>query len=101
MSQDNLHLHLTLCLVNLSLPACRSLKEKRGRLAPLLAALRRRFELAAAEVGAQDAWTTSTVACAALSTDAVHNQQVLQAALHWIETHNLDVEVTSTAFEER
>jgi uncharacterized protein YlxP (DUF503 family) len=101
MSQDGLRLHLTLCVLNLSLPGCRSLKEKRGRLAPLLAALRRRFELAAAEVGAQDAWTTSIVACATLSTDAAHNQQVLQAALRWIETHNLDLEVTSTTFEER
>ncbi len=101
MSQDSLRLHLTLCILNLSLPACRSLKEKRGRLAPLLAALRRRFELAAAEVGALDAWTTSVVACATLSTDAAHNQQVLQAALRWIETHTPDVDVTSTSIEER
>jgi uncharacterized protein YlxP (DUF503 family) len=66
-----------------------------------LAALRRRFELAAAEVGAQDAWTSSVVACVALSTDAAHNQAVLQTALRWIESHNLEVEVTSTSIEER
>jgi len=100
MSQTH-RMHLTVCVLTLALPACRSLKEKRGRLAPLLAALRHRFELAAAEVGAQDAWASSIVACVAVSTDAAHNQQVLQAALSWIESHNADVEVTSTSIEDR
>jgi len=100
MSQTH-PVHLTVCILTLTLPACRSLKEKRGRLAPLLAALRRRFELAAAEVGALDAWASSIVACAAVSTDAAHNQRVLQAALSWIETHIADVELTSSSIEER
>jgi hypothetical protein len=94
-------LHLTLCTLHLQLPGCRSLKEKRGRLAPLLTGLRRRFELAAAEVDAQDMWATSVVACAVVSTDATHNQRVLQAALEWIQSHQTDVEVYSTSVEER
>ncbi len=101
MNQDSLRLHLTLCVLNLALPGCRSLKEKRGRLSPLLAALHRRFELAAAEVGAQDAWTASVVACVALSSDSAHNHTVLEAALRWIESHHSDVEVISTHIEER
>ncbi|OGO48124.1 MAG: hypothetical protein A2Z30_00865 [Chloroflexi bacterium RBG_16_64_43] len=94
-------MHLTLCTLTLQLPGCRSLKEKRGRLAPLLAGLRRKFELAAAEVGAQDAWATSVVACAVVSTDVTHNQRVLQAALEWISSHQTDVELSMTSVEER
>lgn len=94
-------LHLTLATLYLQLPGCRSLKEKRGRLAPLLAGLRRKFALAAAEVDAQDTWQSSVVACAAISTDATHNQRVLQAALEWIQSHQTDVEVNSTTVEER
>jgi uncharacterized protein YlxP (DUF503 family) len=94
-------LHLTLATLYLQLPGCRSLKEKRGRLAPLLAGLRRKFALAAAEVDAQDAWSSSVVACAVVSTDVTHNQRVLQAALEWIQSHQTDVEVSSTTVEER
>lgn len=97
----DISLHLTLCTLNLHLPGCRSLKEKRGRLAPLLAGLRRKFELAAAEVGAQDVWASSIVACAVVSTDATHNQRVLQAALEWVSSHQTEVEVSSTSVEER
>ncbi|HLC33436.1 MAG TPA: DUF503 domain-containing protein [Anaerolineales bacterium] len=94
-------LHLTLCTLHIQLPGCRSLKEKRGRLAPLLAGLRRRFELAAAEVDAQDAWASAVVACVVVSTDATHNQRVLQAALEWIRSHQTDIEVSSTSVEDR
>nr|MBI2904893.1 DUF503 domain-containing protein [Chloroflexota bacterium] len=42
------------CTVRLHLPGVRSLKEKRGRLRPLLARLPKEFNLAAAETGLQD-----------------------------------------------
>jgi Uncharacterized protein conserved in bacteria len=41
---------------DLHLPGCHSLKEKRGTLKPLTAALRQRLNVSVAETGHQDLW---------------------------------------------
>jgi uncharacterized protein YlxP (DUF503 family) len=85
--------------VYLQLPGCASLKEKRGRLKPLLARLQRQFNLSAAEMDHLDAWDQATIACALVGNDAAHVQRSLQQAAHWIETSWLDVEVVSDEIE--
>ena len=64
--------------INLSITGCRSLKEKRSRIQPILHRLHREFNLSVAEMELQDKWNTSAIACAVISNDAVHCQQVLQ-----------------------
>lgn len=71
--------------LHLHLPGCRSLKEKRRRLKPLLHRLRQEFNLAVAEVGAQDAWQSAWVACATVSSDGGHVEQILQQVVSWVE----------------
>ncbi len=87
--------------MELGIPGCRSLKEKRGRLQPLLARLKTEFGLAVAEVARQDAHGCAVIACVVVSTDPAHNDRVLQSALHWIETHRPDLEIRSTQMEVR
>jgi uncharacterized protein len=70
--------------VHLRLPACSSLKEKRGRIKPLLARLRREFNLSVAEMELQDTWQEAVLACAMLGNDAAHLQSALQTVLRWI-----------------
>ena len=50
----------------LHLPGCHSLKEKRGTLKPLTAALRQRLNVSVAETGNQDLWQRAEIACAAV-----------------------------------
>ena len=85
--------------LHLRLPACTSLKEKRGRLKPLLARLHREFNLSTAEMGLQDAWTETIIACAMLGNDAAHLQSALETVLKWVEAHWSDGDVLDSKME--
>jgi uncharacterized protein YlxP (DUF503 family) len=94
-------MHITACILDLSVPGSRSLKEKRGRIQPLLAKLRSQFGLAAAEIARQDSRDGATLACVAVSTDRAHNERVLQRAVRWIEEYRPDLEIRTVQFEPR
>ena len=55
-----------------------SLKEKRGVVRPIVAELRRRFEVAAAETGAADLHRRAEIAVAVVSSTHGHAVQVLE-----------------------
>src|SRR4051794_37493868 len=56
-----------------------SLKEKRSVVRPIVAELRRRFEVAAAEAGQLDLHRRATVGVAVVAADAAHCRDVLDA----------------------
>jgi len=64
-------------VVRLRLRQCRSLKEKRAVIKPILEGSRRRFGVAAAEVSGQDLWQSATLCMAAVSSSAAHAEEVL------------------------
>jgi uncharacterized protein YlxP (DUF503 family) len=72
----NIHLHLT---------SCSSLKEKRGRIKPLIARLHREFNISVAEMGLQDKWQEAIIVCAMVNSDAAHLQRSLQTVAKWVE----------------
>jgi uncharacterized protein len=90
---------LGLLMIQLHIPGCTSLKEKRSRLKPLLARLHREFNVSVAEVEHQDAWQEAGIACALVSSDAAHTQRALQRIVHWIETDWPDVDVENDTLE--
>ena len=57
----------------------RSLKQKRGVIRPVLAEVRRRFEVTVSEVGDQDLYRRARLGVAAVSGDAAHVREVLEA----------------------
>jgi uncharacterized protein YlxP (DUF503 family) len=73
------------------LPGCASLKEKRSRLKPLLARLHREFNVSAAEIERNDAWQEAVIACALVSNDHAHTQRALRQVARWVETNWPDV----------
>lgn len=85
--------------LHLRLPGCRSLKEKRGRLQPLLHRLHREFNVSTAEMDLQDKWQESVIACGMVGNDRVHLEQSLQAVRRWVEAHWPDGEVLDDALE--
>jgi uncharacterized protein YlxP (DUF503 family) len=86
-------MHVGTLTVELHLPGCDSLKQKRSRLKPLLARLHREFNISAAEVGHNDHHRAALIACAIISNDAKHVQRVLEKIPDWIERHRPDMQV--------
>jgi len=94
-------MHITACVLELEIPGSKSLKEKRGRIRPLLSKLNSQFGLAAAEIARLDSRDGATVACVVVSTDPAHNERVLQSVLRWIETNRPDLEIRDAQIEPR
>lgn len=88
-----------LCTIELHLPGCKSLKEKRGMLKPLLARLHREFNVSAAEVDLHDVWQSSAVAVAVVSTANAHAERTLDSIVRWIENNRPDLEVVAEQME--
>lgn len=85
--------------IHLRLPACASLKEKRGRIKPLMARLRREFNVSVAEMDLQDKWSETVIACAMLNSDAVTLRQSLQSVAKWVEGNWTDGDVIEQKIE--
>jgi hypothetical protein len=85
--------------IHLHLPACTSLKEKRGRIKPLLARLHREFNVSVAEMDLQDTWQEAIIACAMINSDAAFLQRSLQQVTRWVESNWPDGEVIDQKIE--
>jgi uncharacterized protein YlxP (DUF503 family) len=70
---------------DLHLPACHSLKEKRGVLKPLTVGLRKALNVSVAETGHQDLWQRAEIACAAVGSARSVVDETLRAADRLIE----------------
>ncbi|MCG2785465.1 MAG: DUF503 domain-containing protein [Anaerolineae bacterium] len=78
---------------HLHLPGCASLKEKRGSIKPLISRLHREFNVSVAEVGLNDKWSESLIACAMIGNDAAFLQAALETVRRWVEAHWRDGDV--------
>ncbi|MFZ5879050.1 MAG: DUF503 domain-containing protein [Chloroflexota bacterium] len=84
---------------HLHLPACFSLKDKRGRIKPLMARLRREFNVSVAEMALQDKWGEAVIACAAINSDKIVLEQTLQSVAKWVEANWTDGDVWDARIE--
>jgi uncharacterized protein YlxP (DUF503 family) len=87
--------------IELHLPDCHSLKDKRAAVKPIVEGARRRFAVAAAEVDHQDRWQRAGLGVAAVGSSETHVEavldnverfvwsfpevEVLGCARHWLE----------------
>jgi uncharacterized protein len=85
--------------LHLQLFGCASLKEKRGRLKPLLARLHRQFNISVAEMDLQDKWQETVIACGMVGNERAHLERCLQTILHWVESNWPDVQVMDEKIE--
>ncbi len=88
-----------LLTLHLHIPGCKSLKEKRSRLKPLLARLHKEFNISVAEMDAHDVWQSAVIACAVVSNDKAQTQRTLQKIADWVEEKWQDVTITDEEFE--
>ncbi|MEV7603983.1 DUF503 domain-containing protein [Paenarthrobacter sp. NPDC089322] len=61
-----------------------SLKEKRSIVRPLVAELKRRFDVSAAETGLQDQYRRTMIGAALVATDHTHLREVLDAVERFV-----------------
>lgn len=94
-------LALGLLTLEILLPGCTSLKEKRGRLKPLLTRLHRQFDISTAEIDHLDAWQSAVVACSLVSNDPNQTRRALQQVVHWVEENWPDVTLVEEQIELR
>ena len=73
------------CSWDLSLPECRSLKDKRRVVKPLKDRIRGRFNVSVAETAYQDVWTRAQLSVALVTTDGPSVDAVLDKLDHFIE----------------
>ena len=66
-----------LCTIELRIPACRSLKEKRHVIKTLTAGLRSKFNVAVAEVDHHDLWQRATLGVSTVSGEGYHLRKVM------------------------
>jgi len=85
--------------IHLHLPACASLKEKRGRIKPLMARLHREFNVSVAEMDLQDKWQEAVIACAMVGNDAAQLQRSMQSVAKWVEVNWEDGQVIDEKIE--
>jgi hypothetical protein len=81
------------------LPGCASLKEKRGKIKPILSRLQREFNVATAELDLQDVWQSAVIGCVTLSSDAVQNQRLLQQVVDFTERNWPDLPLVDQRIE--
>lgn len=66
-----------LCTIELRIPACRSLKEKRHVIKGLTSDLRSKFNVAVAEVDHQDLWQRATLGVSTIAGEGYHLRRVM------------------------
>jgi uncharacterized protein YlxP (DUF503 family) len=84
--------------LDLRIPACGSLKEKRHVLKTLSSGIRSTFEVAVAETGYQDKWQRAELGVAAVAAEGYH----LKTGMHsverfverWAEVEIIDTDLT-------
>ncbi|HET7009563.1 MAG TPA: DUF503 domain-containing protein [Anaerolineales bacterium] len=94
-------MHIAALSIELRLPGCRTLKDKRSALKSLLAAIHREFNVSAAELDHLDDIHSSVIACAAVSNDPAHVQRVLGRIPGWVEDRRPDLQVIDSALSMR
>jgi len=85
--------------IHLHLPACTSLKEKRGRIKPLIARLHREFNVSVAEMDLQDQWQEAIIACAMVGNERGYVESALQNVAKWVEGNWTDGDVIEQRVE--
>ncbi|HSR48455.1 MAG TPA: DUF503 domain-containing protein [Anaerolineales bacterium] len=93
--------HVAVISIELDLPACHTLKEKRGTLKSLIAALHDEFHCSVAEIDQLDTPRVAVLACAAVSNDGRHAHKVVQKIPGWIERRRPDLTVIDFAIDLR
>jgi uncharacterized protein len=78
--------------IRIRIPENMDLKGKRMVLRSIIAQLRNKFNVSAAEVGDNDLWQLATIAVCTVSNDQRFTNEVLSKAVNFVENSKFDIE---------
>ena len=78
--------------IHLRIPENMDLKGKRMVIKSIIAQLRNKFNVSAAEVAANDLWQIATIAVCAVSNEQRFTNEVLSKAVNFVENGKFDIE---------
>ena len=81
------------CCMTFRLSGNNSLKGKRHVSRSLITKLRQKFNLSVAEVDAIDVHQTLVIGMACVSKDAFYAENLIDAAVRWVEVQHIDAEL--------
>ena len=90
---------LSTITIHFHIPGCSSLKEKRGRIKPLIARLHREFNVSVAEMDLNDHWQEAVIVCAMVGNDAAQLQRSLQSVAKWVGANWEDGQIVDEKIE--
>lgn len=90
---------LAILTFHLRLPTCKSLKEKRGQIKPLISRLHREFNISVAEIDLNDKWQEAVIGCVMISNDHAFLQSALGNVAKWVEGHWSDGDIIEQRIE--
>jgi len=76
--------HVLAVELDIRLPSCQSLKDKRSALRPVLEGLRNRHPVAVSEVDHQELWQRSAIGMAAVSATPSHAEEMMDEAERFV-----------------
>ena len=85
--------------LQIQIPGCKSLKEKRRRLKPLISRIHREFNVSVAELDQQDIWDSATIGCAWISNNHQFSESSLQSIIHWLNKNWPDISLVDDHIE--
>lgn len=88
-----------LCQIWLRLPENQSLKGKRQVIKSLIARIHNRFNVAIAEVDAQDRWQMASLGVTCVTTSEEHAHKVLSNVVTFIQRERPDAEIVDYEIE--
>jgi uncharacterized protein len=98
-SQRELKTMVSLLTIKFSIPASKSLKDKRSAIQPYISRVRKEFNVSVSEVGLQDVWQSAWLGIVCISNDSNHNSQVLQEVVHFSENNFPNLEILENHIE--
>jgi uncharacterized protein YlxP (DUF503 family) len=86
-------INVGVCQIIVRLPENLSLKGKRSVVKSIIAQIKNRFEVSAAEVADQDAWQIATIGISCISNDSQHSNEVLSRIVNFVDNGRFDIEM--------
>ena len=81
------------------IPACRSLKQKRSIIKPIVLRLHREFNVSVSEIEKLDVWNEAIIICAHTSNDRDFSYSYMQRIQSFIETNFRNTDLLDTKVE--
>jgi hypothetical protein len=82
-------------VLEIRLSGCRSLKQKRSLIKPLVSRLHREFNISVAEINKNDVWDESVIACGLITNEKGIADAQLNSVLRYVETYWRDIEIVN------